>query len=61
MDDLQGRLAAVAIRQSEYLQSLAVAALERQKQRIEAYQVQARYALATIYDRASSPKAKGKP
>jgi TolA-binding protein len=61
MDDLQGRLAAVALRQNEYLQSLAIAALERQKQRIEAYEVQARYALATIYDRASNPKSKGTP
>jgi hypothetical protein len=61
MDDLQDRLAAVARRQDEYLQSLAIAGLERQKQRIEAYQVQARYALATIYDRASNPKPKATP
>jgi hypothetical protein len=61
MDDLQARLAAVGQRQDEYLQSLAVAALERQKQRIEAYEVQARYALATIYDRASNSKPKAKP
>ena len=61
MDDLQARLAAVGQRQDEYLQSLAVAALERQKQRIEAYEVQARYALATIYDRASNSEPKAKP
>jgi hypothetical protein len=61
MDDLQSRLAVVAQRQDEYLQSLAIAALERQKQRIESYQVQARYALATIYDRASNSKSKANP
>jgi hypothetical protein len=41
------------------LQLLAIRELEGQKQRIETYQIQARYELAAIYDRASNaPQAK---
>ncbi len=58
MDDLQQRLAAAATRQNAYLQSLAIEALEGQKQRLATYQIQARYALATIYDRASDQPAR---
>ena len=59
IDQLQQRLADTAARQNEYLQSLAIRELEAQKVRIETYQVQARYELAAIYDRASNaPKAK---
>jgi hypothetical protein len=59
MDGLQLRLASVAERQNRYLQALAIEELEGQKQRIATYQIQARYALATIYDRAiNTPKAK---
>jgi hypothetical protein len=47
-------LADVAERQNEFLQSLAIRELEGQKQRIETYQVQARYELAAIYDRTSN-------
>ncbi len=61
MDALQQRLAAVAERQNRYLQALAVDALEDQKRRIESYQLQARYALASIYDRASNGKPKAAP
>ncbi len=61
MDALQQRLAAVAARQNRYLQALAIEELGAQKQRIATYQVQARYALASIYDRAvdqqNRPKA----
>jgi hypothetical protein len=56
MDRLQARLAAISAKQSAYLQALAIEELEAQKQRIETYQVQARYALATIYDRAANGK-----
>jgi hypothetical protein len=56
MDRLQARLADIAARQDLYLQGLAVAELEAQKQRIETYQIQARYALATIYDRTTNGK-----
>jgi hypothetical protein len=59
IDDLQQRLADVSERQNRFLQVLAIQELEGQKQRIEAYQIQARYELAAIYDRASNaPKAK---
>jgi hypothetical protein len=40
---------------------LAIRELEAQKQRIETYQVQARYELAAIYDRASNAPPKAKP
>nr|PZN77782.1 MAG: hypothetical protein DIU56_11005 [Pseudomonadota bacterium] len=54
---LQARLAAAAERQSEHLERLAVAELEAQKERLETYQVQARFALASIYDRAANADA----
>jgi tetratricopeptide (TPR) repeat protein len=58
MDQLQQRLAAVSGQQNRFLQVLAIQELEGQKQRIATYQVQARYALASIYDRAANkPKA----
>lgn len=60
MDLLQERLSAVAVRQNRYLQQLAVDELEAQKQRIATYQVQARYALASIYDRAVDQQNKPK-
>jgi len=56
MDALQARLAKISAKQSAYLQALAIEELEAQKRRIETYQVQARYALATIYDRAANGK-----
>jgi hypothetical protein len=59
IDQLQQRLAEASEKQNRYLQVLAIHELEAQKQRIETYQVQARYELAAIYDRASNaPKAK---
>jgi hypothetical protein len=63
MDQLQAQLAAVAGRQNRYLQALAIDELDAQKQRIATYQVQARYALASIYDRAvdQQNKPKGAP
>jgi hypothetical protein len=54
IDALQVRLAAVEGRQSGYLGELAVAALDAQKDRLSTYQVQARFALATMYDRAAN-------
>ncbi|MFI4891212.1 MAG: hypothetical protein ACHQIL_11840 [Steroidobacterales bacterium] len=60
MDQLQLRLAAVAVRQNRYLQALAIEELGAQKQRIATYQVQARYALASIYDRAVDQQNKPK-
>ena len=51
---LQERLAATEERQSAYLAQIAVQELEQQKARLAAYEVQARFALATMYDRAAS-------
>jgi hypothetical protein len=61
IDDLQQRLADVSEKQNRFLQVLAIEELEGQKQRIETYQVQARYELAAIYDRASNAPPKAKP
>ncbi len=57
IDQLHERLADVSERQNEFLQSLAIRELEGQKQRIETYEVQARYELAAIYDRTSNGPA----
>jgi hypothetical protein len=51
---LEQRVAALRGRQAEYLASLAVNELESQKARLAEYSLQARYALATLYDRASA-------
>jgi hypothetical protein len=61
MDQLQQRLADVSARQNRYLQALAIRELEGQKLRISTYQIQARYELAAIYDRAANAKPKAKP
>jgi hypothetical protein len=53
LEGAQLRLAAVARQQNELLESLARAELEQQKERIGTYQIQARFALAAIYDRAA--------
>ena len=57
--DPQARLEALTDKQAHYLQDLAIEELLRQKQRIETYQVQARFELAAIYDKtANKPPAK---
>ena len=61
MDQLQERLAGVSAEQNRFLQALAIRELEGQKQRISTYQIQARYELAAIYDRAANEKPKAKP
>jgi tetratricopeptide (TPR) repeat protein len=61
IDALQERLGVTSQKQNRYLQELAIRELEGQKARIETYQIQARYELAAIYDRASNPPAKPKP
>jgi tetratricopeptide (TPR) repeat protein len=55
MDELQGRLGALTDKQSHYLQDIAIEELGRQKQRIETYQIQARFELAAIYDKTANP------
>jgi tetratricopeptide (TPR) repeat protein len=61
IDGLQQRLADISQKQNEFLQLIAIHELEGQKQRIETYQIQARYELAAIYDRASNAPSKAKP
>lgn len=58
---LQQRLADMSARQNRFLQALAIRELESQKQRIATYQIQARYELAAIYDRAANDKPQAKP
>jgi Tetratricopeptide repeat len=57
IDDLKLRLSDVSEKQNEFLQSIAIRELEGQKQRIGTYEIQARYELAAIYDRAANPPA----
>ena len=57
LDAIQLRLAAARLRQNQYLAQIAIAELNAQKERLGAYQVQARFALAAIYDRAAAPAA----
>jgi hypothetical protein len=54
---LQTRLADAEQRQDAYLAQVAVNELGQQKDRLAAYQVQARFALATMYDRAANAEA----
>jgi hypothetical protein len=61
IDELQLRLLDVSEKQNQFLQSLAVRELQGQKQRIETYQIQARYELAAIYDHAANAPPKAKP
>jgi hypothetical protein len=55
LDATQIRLADVAKQQNGLLEGLARNELETQKERISTYQIQARFALAAIYDRAAAP------
>jgi hypothetical protein len=52
--ELEQQVARLRGRQAEYLASLAVSELEAQQGRLAEYSLQARYALATLYDRASA-------
>lgn len=54
---LQSRLESARDRQNEYLATRAIQELESQQARLAAYRVQARFALATIYDRAANEPA----
>lgn len=54
IDALQTRLADAEQRQGGYLAQVAVQELQQQKERLSTYQVQARFALATMYDRAAN-------
>ena len=50
------RVAGLSRDQEQFVQGLAVAELERQKERLAVYATQARFAVAQIYDRATSTK-----
>ncbi len=54
IDALQVRLAASEKKQTVYLAQIAIQELEQQKNRLSTYQVQARFALASMYDRAAN-------
>ena len=53
------RVAALGVDQEKAVQGLAVAELERQKERLAVYATQARFAVAQIYDRATSSTKEG--
>src|SRR6186713_164163 len=55
LDAAQVRLARAAKQQNGLLEGLARKELEQQQERISTYQIQARFALAAIYDRAAAP------
>ncbi|HUK02565.1 MAG TPA: hypothetical protein VLW26_09835 [Steroidobacteraceae bacterium] len=57
IDALQVRLADAQRKQNAYLQQLAIAELGGQKDRLATYEVQARFALASMYDRAANSDA----
>lgn len=54
IDGLSARLEATGQAQNRYLASIAIKELESQKQRLAAYSLQARFALASIYDKAAT-------
>jgi tetratricopeptide (TPR) repeat protein len=51
---MQGEAQAALLKQQLFLQDIAVAELEAQRDRLNTYMVQARFALASIYDRAAA-------
>jgi chromosome segregation ATPase len=57
MGGLRAKLAGAADSQGALLADIAVAELDAQKQRMADYEVQARFALASIYDRASEARS----
>jgi hypothetical protein len=54
IDGMQLRVSNAMADQREFLQSIAVGELQAQKQRLDIYTVQARFALAAIYDLAAT-------
>ena len=54
IDGMKLRVAGAMADQREFLQSIAVGELQTQKQRLDVYTVQARFALAAIYDLAAT-------
>ncbi len=54
IERMRAEVAAALMRQQNGIQVLAVRELEAQKERLATYRIQARFALATIYDRATA-------
>ena len=54
LDRMRLRVEETKTRQLAFLQSVATEELRAQKQRLETYTVQARFALADIYDRSAT-------
>ncbi|MGB6604508.1 MAG: tetratricopeptide repeat protein [Steroidobacteraceae bacterium] len=54
IEELQTRLASLEDKQRDYLAQIAIQELREEQSRLAAYQVQARFALATMYDRAAA-------
>ena len=54
IDGLKSRVGETLVQKRAFLQSVAVGELRAQKQRLDIYTVQARFALAAIYDLAAS-------
>ncbi|MBS0378265.1 MAG: hypothetical protein JSS29_07255 [Proteobacteria bacterium] len=61
IDTLEARLVAAEQQQRNYLAQVAIRELEDQKDRLAAYQIQARFALGSMYDRAASSADEAKP
>jgi hypothetical protein len=61
IDALETQLVAAEQQQRGYLATIAVRELEQQKDRLAAYQIQARFALGSMYDRAASSADAAKP
>ena len=53
IQSMRERLAQASQQQNHYLESVAESQLQAQKERLDAYALQARFALADIYDRAA--------
>ncbi len=58
---LRARLGAAADAQQELLANIAIHELDQQRERLEDYEVQARFSLAAIYDRAAGTTPEGGP
>jgi hypothetical protein len=55
LDTLTVRLVDMQARQNDLLEGIAIRQLTAQKERLDTYQIQARFELATIYDRVANP------
>jgi len=61
IDALEARLVVAEQQQRAYLAQTAIRELEQQKDRLSAYQIQARFALGSMYDRAASGADAARP